>query len=68
MRLFVTEIKAICPITGDLLTYAGQLVPGICLEDAQRYCNENGLGYCKVVGEFVCEVDNDGIRYDFGNN
>lgn len=56
MNLYVTEIKAICPKTGELKTYCGQNVPGISFEDAQNYCENNGLGYCKVIGLLVAEI------------
>lgn len=56
MKLYVTEIKAIKPSTGELKTYGGPNVPGISAEDAQNYCENNGLGYCKVLGELVCEI------------
>lgn len=56
MNLYVTEIKAIKPSTGELTTYGGPNVPGSSFKDAQDYCEENGLGYCKVVGELVSEI------------
>lgn len=57
MRLWLTEIKAICPETGMLQVYSGPPVPGINKEDAQAYCNLNGLGYCKVIGELIMVVE-----------
>jgi hypothetical protein len=54
--LYVTEIKAICPIYGFIKTYSGPNVPGISLSDAQYYCDTNGLGYCKVIGKLVAEI------------
>ena len=56
MNLYVTEIKALCPHTGEMKTYCGQEVQGISLEDAQNYCDTNGLGYCKVIGLLVAEI------------
>ena len=56
MDLYVTEIKAICPHTGEMKTYGGPDVPGISFEDAQFFCDTKGLGYCKVVGKLVAEV------------
>ena len=53
MKLFVTEIKAISPITGELTTYGGPNVPGINEATAQEYCENNGFGYCLVIGELV---------------
>ena len=56
MRLWTTEIRAICPIFGVLLTWGGRSDPGLSPADAMRYCQQNGLGYCKVVGELVAEI------------
>lgn len=54
--LYVTVVRAICPITGELKTFSGPRVPGISEEDANNYCQNNGLGYCKVVGILVAEI------------
>jgi len=56
MKLFTTQIKAIDPRDGKLKTYSGQHVPGLSFEDAEMYCQQNGLGYCKVTGELITEV------------
>ena len=56
MKQYVTEIKAISPVDGELKTYCGPEVPGISFSDAQAYCENNGLGYCKVIGELVAEI------------
>lgn len=56
MNLYVTEIKAVDYIDGMLKDYAGPNVYGISFTDAQDYCNNNGLGYCKVVGLLVAEI------------
>ena len=67
MNLYTTEIKAICPITGELLTYSGQYVPGISFKDAENYCQQNGLGYCKVTGELIEEVEISGKVTEYKN-
>lgn len=51
MKKWLTEIKAICPERGELITWSGPVIEAGTLEEAQHYCNNNGLGYCKVVGE-----------------
>jgi hypothetical protein len=56
MNLYITEIKALSPHTGELKTYCGPEVPGISFADAQNYCENNGLGYCKVVGLLIAEI------------
>lgn len=56
MNLYVTEIKAIRPRDGELITYCGPNVPGISVKDAEYYCETNGLGYCKVIGLLISEI------------
>lgn len=56
MKLYVTEIIAIRPSDGEMITYCGPEVPGLTAQDAQDYCENNGLGYCKVLGELICEI------------
>lgn len=56
MKYFTTQIKAICPIHKELFTWVGPHVPGIDIKSAQKYCDENGLGYCTVIGELVAEI------------
>ncbi len=56
MRYWITEIQALDPITKELKRYAGVTVKAINKELAQQFCNENGLGYCKVVGQLIMVV------------
>ena len=56
MQLWVTEIRAIDPTTSQMTTWGGPNVPGINLQDAEDYCQRNGLGYCKVMGRLIGEV------------
>lgn len=64
-KLYTTEIIAIDPLTGELTKYAGQYVPGISFKDAENYCQQNGLGYCKVIGVLISEVDMQGKETRF---
>lgn len=57
MKYWVTELKAIDPKTGELRTYGGPHVPGISKKDAERYCQQNGLGYLVVIGRIIAEFD-----------
>lgn len=41
--------------------FQGPHVPGTSLEDAQRYCNEHGMGYCRVTGELIAEGEIDTV-------
>jgi hypothetical protein len=56
MKQWVTEIKAISPNHGEIAVYGGPNVPGLTLTHAQQYCEENGLGYCRVIGELISEI------------
>lgn len=56
MKLWVTEIIAKNPYTGELKKYCGPEVPGISMDDARNYCENNGLGYCRIIGELVAEI------------
>lgn len=56
MKQYVTQIKAIEPSTWEMKTWAGPNVPGISFADAETYCQNNGLGYCEVIGELVSEI------------
>ena len=56
MKQWLTEIIAICPITNKLKKWAGPKVPGFTQNDAQIFCNNNGFGYCRVIGQ---EIEND---------
>lgn len=56
MRMWVTEIQAIDPANGILKSWAGPHVSGINHEDAERYCQKNELGYCRVLGELIADI------------
>lgn len=57
MNMYTTLIKAISPIDGELKIYQGPNVPGISFNDAQNYCEMNGLGYCKIDGLLIAEIN-----------
>ena len=48
-----TEIEAIDPKTGKLTKWSGPIVPGISWQDAEGFCQRNGMGYCKVSGRII---------------
>jgi hypothetical protein len=67
-KIWLTEIKAICPETGVLKTYAGQNIKAISKNLAKQYCQLNGLGYLKIIGELVAEIDyKTGEKIDYEN-
>jgi hypothetical protein len=43
--------------------WAGPMVPGVTEKEAKKFCQANGLGYCKVMGSLVCEVPSDTAEY-----
>jgi len=49
----VTKIVALDHLDNTTKTFAGPNVSALTLEDAEKFCQENGLGYCKVIGELV---------------
>lgn len=58
MKRWVTEVTAIDPanIERGIIRWAGPEVPGETVEEAERYCQENGLGYCRVLGQLIEEI------------
>lgn len=38
-------------------TFFGPNVRGDSPEDAEKFCNENGFGYCEIDGELIAEID-----------
>ena len=58
MKTFVTEIWATDPNALDsrLVKWCGPNVLGNTHEEAEQYCQKNGLGYCKVMGELIEEI------------
>lgn len=63
--LFTTTIKAIDPKTGELHTWQGPNIEGISFAHAQDWCNNNGLGYCKVDGLLQWTEDMEGNKTEF---
>lgn len=53
---WTTTIQAIDPITGKLLTWSGPLIEALTWRMAEYYCQNNGLGYCKVNGRLIAEI------------
>lgn len=67
IKQWTTEIWAVDPIDYNdsdsretisrihSVKWQGPHVPGATIQEAQEYCNKNGLGYCRVVGILVEE-------------
>lgn len=69
MNYYTTIIRAIDPVTGKLKTWDGPNIYALSYNLAVQYCNDNGLGYCKVDGILVSEISTkkDGVTPDMGS-
>lgn len=56
MTKWVTYVDAINPFTGQLTNFFGPYVPGDTKEQAEDYCQRNGLGYCRVDSQLIAEI------------
>ena len=56
MKRYTTVFRAIDSTDGNLKSYVGPEVFSSSHEEAQAFCNRT-MPYCKVIGEFVSEVD-----------
>ena len=56
MKTWVTEIIALNPLTGNTCIWEGPNIEAETLEEAEEYCQLNGLGYCKVIGQLIDEL------------
>lgn len=61
MDLWVTSIQAVNPKTGNIELWSGPNVPGLSFKDAEKYCDQNGMGYCKVLGRLVATIEDEKI-------
>jgi len=67
MFLFATEIRAVDPKDGTIKRYSGPHIEAISFADAERYCQNNGLGYCKIDGiidshgDFDIKITSNGV-------
>lgn len=55
MKKFTTSVEAINPHTGELNLFNGPVIEAVSWEQAQYNCDNNGLGYCRVDGEYKGE-------------
>ncbi|GAA4778961.1 hypothetical protein GCM10023231_02010 [Olivibacter ginsenosidimutans] len=55
MKKWVTEIIAMDPDTNELKKWLGPYITAPTWQDAEIYCQENGLGYCKISGQLISE-------------
>jgi len=55
MKMWYTTIEAIDPQDGELKLWAGPKIQAPTYEAAKDFCQDNGLGFLNVVGEFIGE-------------
>lgn len=55
--IFYTELDAIDPADGQMKCWAGPEIECDSLAEAQEVCRLNGLGYLRIVGRKVAEID-----------
>jgi hypothetical protein len=65
MKTWATKIKAIDPLTGELLEWCGPNIEAPSEILAKEYCQLNGLGYCFIDGELIMEIPCDDLKPDF---
>jgi hypothetical protein len=51
MKYYSTELKAIDPLTGELLKWVGPIIPAISWSHAEDFCQNNGFGYLTITGQ-----------------
>jgi hypothetical protein len=56
-RRWVTEIRAIDPDDGQIKMWHGPIVYGENEKEARQYCDTHLLGYCEIVGLFICTIN-----------
>ncbi|NRB54166.1 MAG: hypothetical protein HRU41_41345 [Saprospiraceae bacterium] len=56
MNQYGTEIHAICPIQRELKVFGGPLIEAESQEAAELWCQENGMGYLKVLGRKLNDI------------
>jgi len=59
MKHWTTKIRAIDPIDGISKLWVGPIVPGESSQEAHIYCQQTGLGYCQIDGEFVMSINHE---------
>lgn len=57
MNYYGTKITALDPITGEMKNWTGPNIPAYSWDSAEKYLQENGLGYCEIDGIVRAEVD-----------
>ena len=56
MKKWATKVIAMDPRNGEFCEWVGPDIEAPSMELAEQYCQENGLGYCKVEGELLASM------------
>lgn len=56
MKIWITTIYAKCAQTGEMKTFCGPNIKAISAKLAHEYCQNNGLGYCEILGQLTSEI------------
>ena len=56
MKIFATRIHALDPLDGEYKTFAGPDIKAPSASLAFDYCQNNGMGYCHIDGEAICDI------------
>lgn len=67
MKTWSTLIYAKSPLNGELLEYFGPNIEANTYEEAQEYCEQNGLGYCWIRGQLRAEIPETDLKPDWVN-
>lgn len=67
MKTWSTLIIAKSPIDGSILEYFGPNIQANTYEEAQEYCEHNGLGYLWIKGQLISEIPETDLKPDWDN-
>ena len=54
-EIYITEIRSI--VNGEEVVYSGPYITAESQEQAQRFLDENDMGYIRVIGKLVNDID-----------
>lgn len=67
MKTFCTEIQAIDPRSGELTSWSGPRVQALTWGLAEEYLQIQGLGYARIIGEYIQEQPFQGEKIESNN-
>jgi hypothetical protein len=57
MKKYATLIQALDPLDGELKQWAGPPIEANSVEEARKFRDENGLGYCYINGDVIQDFE-----------